>query len=196
MFRNTQQCTDNIRMHVQQHTTCSTTTHNLSINSAHSIDRQRTTYQSTAHIISINSARVWWRNTDNVYYLTNNIHILAIVFQICIFFFFGKFLWPTQTVAKLEVSGICGKTFFNISAVCWARFFLLSYNSHVNVQLSLIFFKQSPSAFFHAFSKFRHKAVVDDWVADVVDVEEVDHPYLLEYSKTNKREDRSQHVLQ
>ena len=44
---------------------------------------------------------------------------------------------------------------------------------------------QRPRIFIDAFSEFRHKAVVDDWIADVVDPEEVDHPALVKYDNAD-----------
>ena len=49
---------------------------------------------------------------------------------------------------------------------------------------------QRPRIFIDAFSEFRHKAVVDDWVADVVEVQDIQGPLLDEncfYSGANKR---------
>ena len=45
---------------------------------------------------------------------------------------------------------------------------------------------QRANAFLDAFPEFRHKAVVDDWITDVVDPEKVARPALLEKNLPDK----------
>ena len=51
--------------------------------------------------------------------------------------------------------------------------------------LCLVTVEQRASTCLDAFSEFRYEAVVDYWVADVVDVKEVNHPMQLENNHTD-----------
>ena len=63
--------------------------------------------------------------------------------------------------------------------------------------LTLFAVIQRSNAIFDAFSEFRHKAAVDDWVADVVDEEEIAKPALLfEDDRETQGQKRCQNELQ
>ena len=63
-------------------------------------------------------------------------------------------------------------------------------------ELKFLATRHAAQTFLNTFSKLRHQCVVDDWVADVVYVEEVESPLFVSESKHKVTDERSDQKLQ